>query len=75
MQYFYWTLGVIVVFNVLVLASALFPPALRSLRAYRKLRGGRWEKRGYWHRYSHCEAMIDWRRASLGKPDEVEDWI
>ena len=74
MKYIYWTLLGMMVFNVLFLVSAFFPPMLRSLRLYRKLRGGRWEKRGHWHGYPHSEALTNRRRNTLGKPDDVEDW-
>lgn len=75
MAIFYWIVGAVVVFNALLLASVVVPPFVRNLQGYRKLRGGRWEKRGYWHRYSHCEAHIDERRAYLGIAEDVEDWV
>lgn len=60
--------------SFLYLVLAFSPILLSHLRLYRRLMGGRWELRGHWTRYSHCEAQVDYRVQKYGVAEDVEDW-
>lgn len=70
MIWFYILAGV----SLAYLLFAFAPIVLSNLRLYRRILGGRWEKRGHWTQYPHCESQTDWRVNKYGVADDVEDW-
>jgi hypothetical protein len=59
--------------TVLIILSFV-PIVFPYFRLYRRLLGGRWEKRGHWCRYPHCEPQADYRVSKYGVAEDVEDW-
>jgi hypothetical protein len=71
----YIVIGLVAIIAACFQLLVVLPVAITECRWYRKFRRGRWEKRGHWVRYPHCDFATDHRASNAGKPDDVEDWF